>query len=219
MRVWEFKNGSQNDVAMLVYANDAEIDAGIFDAKGDPLSWDIRPHTEVFIEPGKKKSKPRVDISALRPGTLVLNAKARAALGDFLAQFGQLLEIDVQGSIEWFYNVTNVIDCIDADKSDKRPSGAIAKEAFQGMMPSTPALFKDPRTARTKIYANEGAKAVLESLMAAAHLTGAVFSQSRASVASFQAVDLKPKTVDFVRSGRSRPSAPWRPCWPSSNQG
>ncbi len=178
MKVWEFKNGSQNDVAMLVYANDAELDAGVFDAKGDPLSWDVRPHAEVFVDPGKKKAKPRVDISALRPGTLVLNAKAKVALGDFLSQFGQLLEIDVQGSVEWFYNVTNVIDCIDADKSDKRPSGAIAKEAFhERMVPSTPALFKDPRTARTKIYANEEAKAVLERLMSAAHLTGAAFSE------------------------------------------
>ena len=117
MKVWEFKNGSQNDVAMLVYASNAELEAGIFDAKGEPLIWGSRPHAEVFVEPGKKKPKPRVDVSALRPGALVLNGKAKALLGDFLCRFGELLEIDVQGSIEWFYNVTNVIDCIDVDRS------------------------------------------------------------------------------------------------------
>ncbi len=176
MKVWEFKNGSQNDVAVLVYANDAEVEAGVFDAKGEPLTWSSRPHAEVFVESGKKKPKPRVDVSALRPGTLVLNAKAKAALEGFLAQFGELLEIDVQGSVEWFYNVTNVIDCIDIDKSDKRPSGAIAKEAFlEGAVPSVPALFKDPRTVRTKIYANEAAKIILEELISGANLTGATF--------------------------------------------
>jgi hypothetical protein len=53
------------------------------------------------------------------------------ALEGFLSQFGELLEIDVQGSVEWFYNVTNVVDCIDVDKSDKRSTGAIAKEVFR----------------------------------------------------------------------------------------
>jgi hypothetical protein len=176
MTIWEFKNGSQNEVAMLVYASDAEIDAGVFDAKGEPLNWASRPHAEVFVEPGKKKPKPRVDISALRPGSLVLNSKAKAVLEGFLSKFGQLLELDVQGQVEWFYNVTNVVDCIDIDKSDKRPSGAIAKEAFfSEKLPTGAALFKDPKTARTKIYANDAAKALLEELIAAAGLTGAAF--------------------------------------------
>ena len=176
MTIWEFRNASQNDVAMLVYASDVELDAGVFDAKGEPLDWASRPHAAVFVEPGKKKAKPRVDISALRPGALVLNGKAKSALEEFLSQFGQLLELDVGGEVEWFYNVTNLVDCIDVEKSDKRPSGAISKEAFfEDKVPSGAALFKDPKTARTKIYANELAKQRLEELLSGAGLTGATF--------------------------------------------
>ena len=185
MKIWEFKNGSLNDVAMLVYAEQADIDADIFDAKGLPLQWATRPKAVVFVEPRRKKPKPRVDISALRPGALVLNGRAKAKLEDLLSQFGQLLEIDVEGAPEWFYNVTNLVDCIDVDRSEKRPSGAISREVFdEAKLPLEPALFKDPRTARTKIYANDAAKTALEALLAEAGITGAAFAEPGASARS-----------------------------------
>lgn len=129
MKIWEFKNGSLNDVAMLVYAEQADIDADIFDAKGLPLQWATRPKAVVFVEPRRKKPKPRVD-------------------------------------------------CIDVDRSEKRPSGAISKQVFdEAKLPLGPALFKDPRTARTKIYANDGAKTALEALFAEAGITGGAFAE------------------------------------------
>lgn len=85
----------------------------------------------------------------------MLNAKARAALGDFLATFGQLLEIDVDGHVEWFYNVTRVIDRI----------------------PIEPAIHKDPRTARTRIYVNDAAKDLLHMQMALNGISGAEFAE------------------------------------------
>ncbi|HWU77240.1 MAG TPA: hypothetical protein VN043_12120 [Rhodanobacter sp.] len=176
MEVWELKNGALNDVAMLVYPVDAAFDVGIFDINGEPLEWKVRPHVNVFVEPRKKKAKPRADISALRPGALVLNAKAKAAMGEFLAEFGQLLEIDVDGQTEWFYNVTHLIDCIDLQSSTLRASGTIAKEQFfPNRVPIDPAVFKDPRTARTRIYVNKAAKDLLQERMASAGVSGADF--------------------------------------------
>lgn len=177
MKIWELKSGPLNDVAVLVYASPEDLKANTFDATGQPLQWPSRPKANVFIEPRRKKPKPRVDVSALRPGTVVLNARAKEALEAFLSQFGQLVEIDADGTVEWFYNVTNVVDCIDPEASQKRPSGAIAKEAFfEARVPWEPALFKDPRTVRTKIYANDAARALIEPRVAEAGITGIAFA-------------------------------------------
>jgi hypothetical protein len=109
-------------------------------------------------------------------GALVLNQKAHDTLGPFLQEFGQFLELDVGGSTEYFYNVTNLVDCIDPDRSEKRSTGVIAKEAFRdGAVPSVAAVFKDPRTVGTRMYANAAAKEKLDALVADAGLTGLEF--------------------------------------------
>ena len=184
MKVWEFKNASANDVATLVFSSDKDLDDGLFDAEGEALSWDKAPRVEVFIEPRAKKPKPRVDISPLTPGALVLNDKAKAKLGPFLSQFGQLLALECDAGPEHFYNVTNIVDCIDAASSKTRPSGAIAKEAFfEDKVPVLPAVFKDPRTAATRVYVNQAAKEILEKLIAEAGITGAAFAEPGAVAA------------------------------------
>ena len=181
MGVWEITNSLVNDVAMLVMtAKDrGDPDSGKeFDVNGKPLRWRRRPSLELYIAKGRKTPKPRADLSPFLPGVLVLNAKARAAIGDFLAQFGQLLEIDVVGQVEYFYNVTNVIPCIDRDRSEKRAAGTISKEVFnESVVPLPPAVFKDPLTAGTKIYVNDAAKSVLEHQIAEFGITGMHFAR------------------------------------------
>lgn len=176
MTVWEFKPGNVNDFAPLVFTSDKDIESGMFDAEGQPLSWKKKPKIEVFVESRKKKAQPLADISALTPGALALNDKAKMALQPFLAQFGQMLEMDCEGQSRWFYNVTNVVSCIDEENSEKRPTGALSKEEFfEDKVPTEAAVFKDPLTAPVKIYVNEAAKAALEALIADADLVGAAF--------------------------------------------
>ena len=181
MSVWEITNNLTNDVAMLVMtAADLQNPKSgkEFDVNGSPLRWRRKPALDLYIPRGRKKPKPRADLSPFRPGALVLNAKACEALGDFLGQFGQLLELDVTGQSEYFYNVTNVIPCIDRDRSETRPEGSIAKEVFiDSAIPSAPAVFKDPLTARTNIYVNDGAKALLEQRIAEHGITGMHFAR------------------------------------------
>ena len=95
------------------------------------------------------------------------------ALGPFLLQFGQLPEAKVDGVVEYFYNVTRVIDCIDLEKSERRASGSILKETFRAdALPAGSAVFKDPQTALNRIYVNDEAKRALEAEIMAHRLTG-----------------------------------------------
>jgi hypothetical protein len=146
----------------------------MFDTSGASLSWSKKPKVEVFVEPGKKKPKPLADVSALTPGALVMNDKAKAALEPFLSRFGQFLEMDCAGESRWLYNVTNVIPCIDEARSAKRPSGSIVKEEFfEDRLPLDAAVFKDPLTAAAVLYVNEAGKAALERIFTEAAIVGA----------------------------------------------
>lgn len=181
MSVWQITNNLINDVAALVIPAAEQDDMKWWDkfgGNGTALRWRKRPKLELYIARGRKKPKPRADLSLLTAPGFVLSAKAKDALGDFLAQFGQLLEVEVEGQIEYYYNVTNIVPCIDRDRSEKRPEGTIAKEAFNdSAVPTLPAVFKDPLTARTRIYVNDGAKAVLEQRIAESGITGMHFAQ------------------------------------------
>lgn len=173
VKVWELKSGSVNDYAPLVFASEKDIESGMFDTSGASLSWSKKPEVEVFVEPGKKKRKPLADVSALTPGSLVMNDKAKVALEPLLSRFGQFLEMDCAGESRWFYNVTNVISCIDEARSAKRPSGSIVKEAFfEDRVPVSATVFKDPLTAAAVLYVNEAGKAALEALINEAAIVG-----------------------------------------------
>ncbi|EIL90743.1 hypothetical protein [Rhodanobacter spathiphylli] len=178
VKVWELKSGSVNDFAPLVFASDKDVESGMFDATGANLSWSSKPKVEVFVEPGKKKPRPLADVSALTPGALVMNDKSKTALEPFLSRFGQFLEMDCAGESRWFYNVTNLIPCIDEARSTKRPSGSIVKEAFiEERVPVDAAVFKDPLTAAAVLYVNEAGKAALETIIADAAIVGMAFTE------------------------------------------
>jgi hypothetical protein len=172
MKVWELKTDSPDVYAPLV-ASDAQARSRVFIFDGTSREWTRRPVVEVFREEKKKDQLPRGDVSLMLAGSIVLNQKALDALGDFLGQFGQFLEVKVDGVVEYFYNVTNVVDCIDLEASDRRSSGSIVKEAFRPeALPVGPAVFKDPRTSRNRLYVNQEGKTILDERVAAANLTG-----------------------------------------------
>ncbi|MCK9687273.1 hypothetical protein [Scleromatobacter humisilvae] len=175
MAIWQLRTAPADKFAPLA-PTEAQAMSGTFEARGKPLQWKKRQKVSVFQEPKKKAALPRADVSLLMSGALVLNQKAHDALGPFLQEFGQLLELDVGGSTEYFYNVTNVVDCIDPERSEKRSTGVIVKEAFrEGATPTEPSIFKDPRTVGTRMYVNLAAKERLDSLASSAGLTGLEF--------------------------------------------
>ncbi|KZC19148.1 MULTISPECIES: hypothetical protein [Rhodanobacter] len=176
VKVWKLESGSVNDYAPLVFGSDKDVASGMFDTSGASLSWSRKPRVEVFVEPGKKKPKPLADVSALTPGALVMNDKAKVALEPFLSRFGQFLELDCAGEPRWFYNVTSVIPCIDEAHSAKRPSGSVVNEEFfEDRLPVDAAVFKDPLTAAAVLYVNEAGKAALEAIITEAAIVGVAF--------------------------------------------
>lgn len=181
MTIWEITNNLINKVPMLVVTEHDRSNAHFWDqfgGDGSPVHWAKSPKLQPFVDRKRSKQKPRADISPFMPGSLVLNTKASDALGEFLSRFGQLLEVDVMGEAEHYYNVTNVIDCIDLDRSEVLPGGFIKTPAFkEASIPTQAAVFKDAARP-SSIYVNEAAKLELERRIAATGVTGMSFGKA-----------------------------------------
>ncbi len=177
MTIWQLTTGRTEEVATLIIPEVDQVIGSMkrFGGDGSSLEWTRPPRLAPQVDK-RKKSKPLGDLGPFLPGALVLGEKARVALGPFLSQFGQLLELDVDGVPHWFYNVTHVISCIDRERSEQRAGGTIGKEAFiDAAVPVEPSVFKDPATARARIYVNERGKHALEDAAAQAGLQGLRF--------------------------------------------
>jgi hypothetical protein len=180
MTVWEITNKWMNDYASLDRTPEDSINPKFekqFGGDGSPLKWKKRPKFVVPVEKNKKKPRPRSDITTITLPGPILNEKARGALGDFLSQFGQLLELDVDGQVEYYYNVTNIVPCLDQDRSEKNSIGVVRKPVFSvSTTPNTPAVFKLPLSP-VRIYVNDGAKEILEERIAKHGLIGMSFAE------------------------------------------
>lgn len=173
MAIWELRPGMANDFAMIVPRDEADVLSRRFRVDGFEKDWGSRPPVKAATDPRKKVQPPVADIALMHPGALVLSQAARAALGGFLSRFGQLLELECGGNVLYYYNVTNLVDCVDPEASMRSSAGAIRQEVFRdNSEPAEPAVFKDPLTAKTKIYVNDAAKQLLEEWGTNAGLTG-----------------------------------------------
>lgn len=175
MQIWELHLDGLNQYAVLVPCEEHEGLLDLFTADGSPKHWPVMPKVEPFIEKRKKVAKPRADISYLSGGSIILNQKAFLALKDFLLPFGQLLKLDCKGEIEYFYNVTNLLACIDFAHSEKQDDVVIREVFLPQAVPDLPQIFKDPHTARMSIYINQAGREKFEQLAAACGVFGARF--------------------------------------------
>lgn len=91
----------------------------------------------------------------------------------FLSRFGELVELHHGGETLYFFNCTNLIDCLDESRTERTDSGLLVIEAIdESKVPSEPAVFKDPKTVRMRIYVNDSAKEVIEQWAGEADVTG-----------------------------------------------
>jgi len=175
MRVWELRAGDVDDYAMIVPAIE---DVAKFDVNGQSLHWISPPVIEYADSRSRsrvKKKRPVADVATPGAGALVLSQRAVDALGGFLSSFGQLLRVQTAGGAEfrYFYNVTNLVKCVDVGRSEKDATGAITTEVFYDLnVPREPAVFKDPLTASTRLYVNDAGRELLERLASEAGLSG-----------------------------------------------
>lgn len=179
MSIWELRFSGINEYALLIPSDDEDTDLfGIFGTNGMSKHWPVPPRVEPALEKRSKAPKPRADISCLIPGAIILNQKAYSALNEFLLPFGQLLELDCKGEVEYFYNVTKQISCIDYEQSEKKGKSVIKEVFLTDALPSAPLIFKDPYTAKSRIYLNDAGKAKFEGLATAAGVFGARFVEA-----------------------------------------
>ncbi len=176
MKIWELRCANINDYPIVAASREALFER-VFDIDGNPLDWKSPPvvYFSDYKSRGKKKLRPMADVSIMSVGSMVLNERAYKALGQFFQQFGQLLPVQTEGGAEWrwFYNVTNLVKCVDMAASEKSATGVLSAEAFYDInVPRQPAVFKDPQTAKIRIYVNDPGKALIDGLVAEAGLTG-----------------------------------------------
>ena len=172
--LWEMVVGIKDEYAVLVpdYAGEA---LESFNVNGHELPWRKIPTVTPFIDPKRKKQKPRGDIEYLTWGAIVLNQRAYQVLQDALSPFGQFLPLSCLGRAHYFYNVTAHHAVVDYDKSEKIGE-VITKPAFlPTVIPSGICIFKDKLTANVAIYLNDETKNALEKLITANKITGLYF--------------------------------------------
>jgi len=174
MAVWEIRPGDMDNRPVLVAGDKSDVAKGFFDFEGQLKDWMHRPPVELFSRvKAKSKLREPANVMAFMAGTLVLDAKARAAIGGFLSRFGQLLELHHGGETLYAFNCTNLLECVDQNKTRRDEFGTVILEAFdEAKVPKTAAVFKDPSTAAIRIYANEAAKEAIERLSSDAGLSG-----------------------------------------------
>ncbi len=183
MSVWEITNLLTNTVALVGPSLQAQLDPDLsesfweqFDNKtpGQPLHWKTRPELTVLPKEGRKKLPPRADVSPFTATGLVLNEKVHKAVGDVLGQFGQLLEIHVDGKTEYYYNVTNVVACLDRERSEFDGPYVEVPVFQEQLVPTAPSIFVEPAI-HGRIFVNEAAKSVLDERIAANKISGLDF--------------------------------------------
>lgn len=172
--LWEMVTGIKDDYAVLVPDYTGTV-LESFDVNGRELHWRTAPTVMPFVDPKRKKQKPRGDIEYLTWGAIVLNERAYQVLHAALGQFGQFLPLSCLGVPLYFYNVTTLHQVVDAENSEKIET-TIAKPAFLAdAIPNGCCIFKDKLTANVAIYLNDETKNTLEKLITENKLTGLYF--------------------------------------------
>ena len=175
MKILELRYTSINDHAMVVPLRQDDLVARRFDTDGSAKDWKDRPLVGFADSMRRQNKRAPADVSAMVPGALVLSQRAFDALASFLMPFGQLLELECEegAEIRYFYNVTNIVHCVDAGKSQKNSFGDVLLEAFdESKVPDGAVVFKDPATADSRIYVTASAAAFIQARAESAELTG-----------------------------------------------
>ena len=173
--LWELVTGIKDEYAVLVPGHDGCIAHKYFYADGNAMKWPKIPIVEPFVDPKRKKQKPRGDIEYFTWGAIVLNQRAYDILSGALLPFWQFLKMVCKGETLYFYNVTKLHSVVDLEKSVKI-EGAVTKPHFlESSSPIGICIFKDVSTAATAIYVNDETKILLEKILIENKLLGLYF--------------------------------------------
>jgi hypothetical protein len=184
MQLWRW-NGANDSFTTLLPVSDADLLGGVFTADGTAKAWAAPPKVKPALEKDPKKQRPLGDISFVMGASVVLNDKAYTALGDLLRPFGEFLDMELVDATGLaggdqrlhFYNVTRMISCIDATRSEMDGKKVIKPVFRPEAVPDEAAVFKDPLRRKVDIYLNAAAHGALVRRMEEAGLRGSTLRQ------------------------------------------
>jgi len=183
MNVWKW-NAANNAYTTLLPVNDEDLLMGLFSADGSVKTWPSRPRVKPALEKHAKRQLPLGDLSFIMGGSIVMNTRAHVALGGFLESFGQFLDMELvdptgfAGGSQplYFYNVTNLVNCIDVEHSHTEGSKILQPAFLPAAIPPNAQVFKDPLRRKADIYLNQAGHDRLTSLMESAQLRGSTLA-------------------------------------------
>ena len=83
--------------------------------------------------------------------------------------------MDCESERLWFYDITNVVPCIDEERSARKPRSHFEGGTLEDRVPVEATVFEDPLIAAGKLRVNDAAKARLESLISDSDIVGSAF--------------------------------------------
>lgn len=120
--------------------------------KGKPIKWSAP--LEV-VGDDEDVGIPEADIGFINIGSIVLADAAYLVLKNIAEQYGQLLPLKYEGRSLWLWNVTHVIDALDADKSQFNSYGGVVNPVFSAEKIGSALVFKMKEDNFTNIYCSD----------------------------------------------------------------
>lgn len=147
-----------NEYRILVPANPDDFDGGNLWINGalKLSSW----HPPKMRWSDEEEGVQVPDIAYISPGFYAFNERATEVLGDLLAEYGELLDLPVEGEQWTAFNPTTEIDCLDQERSEWRirrsgEKGRLIKPVFLEDKIQGQVIFQIPEKITSAFYVTD----------------------------------------------------------------
>jgi hypothetical protein len=155
MAVFEIEFAADN-YQMLVPVDEQDYDGSNLWATGERKlsSWKA-PEMRWSAKESSSESIP--DITRINPALYAFNERATQVLGPLLSEYGELLLLPVGGEVWSVFNPTNVVDCLDQEKSEWRikrsgEKGRLIKATLNENKIGDEVVFQIPEKAKSSLF-------------------------------------------------------------------
>lgn len=120
--------------------------------KGKVLDW---PGALEVVSDEDDVGVPEADFSLLNIGSIVLSEGVFEKLAAVAEEFGQVLPLKYGDRQLYLWNVTNVIDCLDKEKSRMNEFGGVTEPVFRSIAIPALSVFKIREDNYTGIFCTD----------------------------------------------------------------
>lgn len=159
IKVFQLETNS-SDYEVLALRDDGDWASlrGCFSGEKMSESW-VPLDVEILVEENDQKAKKN-DIPSLSPGIPVFTKRAADALGTLLTSNGELLPLGSPVGEYYAFNVTNIIDALNVERSDVKRFGSgkimrVNKYEFFREKVVGEVIFKIPQLRRSHIFVTD----------------------------------------------------------------